>query len=412
MNDLQPMDDREALELLDAHLDDQNITQEQANALSLWLRDHPEHADRAFQRIFLHSFLRQRMQFGTLANTTAPLLPGDSGVISSGTSNILTLDPIEKVDLTEPVVSHPPRSRFPWLISAIAVCMLGVIGAIAYPVYLEVTKPPVGLWCYEGFDYPITTPPAPLGDGNKWPTSGGMQDLNGGTGWAEPWHEDEIKVSVLIADTHLNAWRSTDMRKYGPLIYADGKGNTLQTTGIQLRTAAGPVSTSVRKLNPKDFPPAVVDEQGIGKDGTVLWISFLAQSFDGRGIVNFAYVQFGDDHSAVRLGKIASVPSGNWAACGLVDGAEMNTRWSEISSGNAVMYLVRISFKQGGTMADVWLNPKLDHEPELSTATMHVPLPSFRLNQLSISSRYTTDFDELRIGGSFRDVTPLKLVKP
>jgi hypothetical protein len=73
-----------------------------------------------------------------------------------------------------------------------------------------------------------------------------------------------------------------------------------------------------------------------------------------------------------------------------------------------VLFVARITFRPGSEHADVWIDPQLDREPATETATLQLPLPDFRLQQISLSSRYTTDFDELRLGGSFRDVTPAR----
>ncbi len=58
------MDDTEAFELIDAHLDRQPLTDEQSDALSAWIRTDPQRADEAFFRIFLHSYLRMRLRRG------------------------------------------------------------------------------------------------------------------------------------------------------------------------------------------------------------------------------------------------------------------------------------------------------------------------------------------------------------
>lgn len=44
----------------------------------------------------------------------------------------------------------------------------------------------------------------------------------------------------------------------------------------------------------------------------------------------------------------------------------------------------------------------------LEAAVLRVPLPDFRLQKISIGSRDTADFDELRISGTFRDATPIR----
>lgn len=403
------MDDKEALELLDAHLDREPLTPEQAERLRAWISERPENADRAFRRLVLHGFLHEGAQFEALPAPVDGELRDEPNLESKLLlGELITLD-----GRSEP--NKQRRSARPWLMALGAVVCIGVVFAWwvlrsdKVPIAATPVESPPALWVYEGFDYPPTSPPAPLGDGAKWPTSGGMQGLSGGIGWAKPWEETAAKVSIVIADVQANAWRPSDMRKFGPLAYTDAHGRVLQSTGIQLRTAAGPTSASSRELDVAAFPANLSDEQGVGRDGSVMWVSFLAQSFDGRGLGNFAYVQLGTDTAGFRLGKLAAVPSGNWSACGILDDAEMNVRWSDTPSGQAILMVARVTFKSGEEEADVWINPRLDAEPTTNSATLHLSLPDFRANQIWIRSRYTTDFDELRLGSTFRDVTPHSL---
>lgn len=396
------MDDARALQLLDAHLDQDEVTDEQAQELAVWLKAHPEHADRAFRRICLHAFLRQRFQYESLVEPTGlTTLPQP-----------LELAPYEERPTLELRDQSRARLWWPWLgVLVVGACVLGL--GMGLRGLLMPLLSPAGLWAYEGFDYPPTYPPVPMGDSTKWPTAGGIQGLAGGTGWAEPWQEAASKVSVLIGDVQANAWRDTDQRLRGPLQFQDARGDRLVTTGIQLRAAAGPSSNTIRRLSVTSFPPEVVDERGVGRDGSVVWLSFLAQSFDGRGLNNFAYVQLGTDTAGVRFGKLASVFSGNWSAAGIQDGAELNSRSSDIPSGQAVFVVARIKFRAGREQVDVWFDPPLRSEPSTSTASIQLAVPDFRFDQLSIGSRYSTDFDELRIGGTFHDVAPiLQQLKP
>ncbi|SFI37786.1 hypothetical protein [Planctomicrobium piriforme] len=398
------MDDAQALELIDAHLDDQDITLEQAESLKVWLRENPEHADRAFHRLFLHAFLRQRLQYSAL--------PAPTGLVLAEQSHNSALAPQldfisddASLDLN---VKKNSRPQWPvWLLSGV-ICLIVAASWLAFRV---VTSPGVAapqLCVYEGFDYPATEPPPFLGDGSKWPTTGGLQGLAGGSGWAEPWQETAPKVSVLVADTAANAWRASDMRKFGPLGYADSQGRVLQSSGIQMRTAAGPVSTTRRRVNVTSFPALMTDEQGVGRDGAILWLSMLAQSFDGRGLGSFAFLQLGSEVAGFRLGKLASVPSGNWSASGVFEGTEANFRWSDVPSGEAVFLVARITFRPGAEEVDVWIDPSLEAEPSVKETSLHLSLPDFRFQELSVSSRYTTDFDEIRLGATFRDVAPIR----
>lgn len=419
-----PLDEVDAFELVDAHLDQQDVTPEQAAALAAWLKQHPDHADRAFRRIFLHTFLRQRLQYAAMTPGTDLTRVAKTNDLSETERSALLLNVDEAgvtslsrgnggaaITLGSPTVSVVRHAAGVWWRSwGLALGIVGVLvmaaGWAISTLFLP-AAPPSGLWVYEGFEYPPTSPPAPLGDGSKWPTTGGIQGSNGGIGWAEPWREEASKVSILVADVVNNAWRANDRRSAHPLAYADAQGRVLKTAGIQLRTAAGPLSKSARSLAVTAFPDSLLADRAVGQDGSVVWLSFLAQSFDGRGLGNFAYLQLGTDLAGLRIGKLASVETGNWSAAGVRNGEEVNAVSSELSSGQAVLFVARITFKKGEDVVDIWIDPLLDKEPSGSTAAFHVTLPDFRFDQISISSRYTSDFDEIRLGGTFRDVTPV-----
>lgn len=401
------MDEAEALQLVDAHLDQQSVTPEQAAALAVWLRENPQHADRAFQRICLHSFLRNRMQYvSPPAGLPSADLLADEVMVRRGLGDSAApLSTARRLhEYREPATR---RNRLVvWTVGIGGALLIAALVTLAFlpPVGTEVR----GLWAYEGFDYPPTEPPPPVGDRFNWPTSGGADGLDGGFGWSGPWRETAEKVSVIVGDIEANAWRATDRRRLGLLGYADAEGHVLASTGIQLRTAAGPLSTTVRPLDAKAFPESMVDERGIGRDGSVLWLSFLGQSFDGRGQGSFAYIQLGPDERGFRIGKLQGAPNGNWSAAVVLDGDEVYERWSKISSGQAALIVARIIFRPGAEDLAIWLDPTLGTEPPLSDAKIRMSVPDFRLTTLTISSRYTTDFDELRIGGTFADVTPLR----
>ncbi|SFI63553.1 hypothetical protein [Planctomicrobium piriforme] len=399
------MDDAEAFELIDAHLDRQPLTDEQSDALTAWIKADKKRADEAFSRIFLHSYLRVRLQSGLLpAETVASKLIDPSLEHSNDTGLAATSHSTGK------------RGGFAlWKVTGFIAGMLFIagLGAAGWWSVLGVphlSAPANELYAYEGFDYPPTSLPEPDGKGNfKWPTTGGLQGLNGGQGWAEPWEETNSKVAVIV-DYHQrdDRWGQNDMRKFGPLGYSDSQGHVLDSTGNQMRTATSPRSISTRKLGEHAFPDEMKDELGLGRDGSVLWISFLAQSSLSTAEENrYSYVLIGSKEIAgLRIGKLGASPMGNWTAVGLQTGAEVNLRSSMVPSGEMVLLVTRIIFRPGAEEAAIWINPTLGAEPSLTTATMRLPVPDFRFDKISINANHSTDFDELRFGGTFQAVTP------
>ena len=62
MSDLSEYKQSTALENIDAYLDGEELSEEEAHKLEQWIKTDSENADQAFRRVFLHSYLRQRFQ--------------------------------------------------------------------------------------------------------------------------------------------------------------------------------------------------------------------------------------------------------------------------------------------------------------------------------------------------------------
>jgi hypothetical protein len=108
----------------------------------------------------------------------------------------------------------------------------------------------------------------------------------------------------------------------------------------------------------------------LGADGTTLWLSFMAQSAAGAGTTGstqrFAYVQLGD---GLRLGKL--------------------------------------EFRAGQEFVSIWINPfSVADESLLGAPTMTLSAADFGFSDIRIVTRYSTDFDELRLGRTFTSVVP------
>jgi len=402
------MNNAEAIELIDAHLDRQPLTDEQSDALTAWITENPRQADEAFYRIFLHSYLRTRLQAGLLPATSEFSIQDDShfhlpAMLESTSSTI------DRPSL--PVLRRPSS----WIKNRIVITtslffgILGGLGWWGFHGLLNFGSQSDQLYAYEGFDYPGTVFPESHGQ-SAWPTSGGLQGLNKGIGWSQPWQETNSKVAV-IADYSQPAmpWLEKDMRKFGPLGYTDSLGNVLQSSGNQMRTATSPRSITTRLLNIAAFPGSMRSEHGLGLDGSVIWLSFLAQSSLSTADNNrYSYLMIGTkETSGLRIGKLGATPSGNWTAAALQTGAEVNLRSSPFPSGEMVFFVARIIFRPGPEEATVWINPRLDTEPQVEQASMRLPVPDFRFDGVAIHANHSSDFDELRIGGTFQSIAPV-----
>ncbi len=179
-----------------------------------------------------------------------------------------------------------------------------------------------------------------------------------------------------------------------PLGYRDARGQTLTTVGNQYRGAFGNFNREFRTL---DLPAS------LGATGTTAWFSFLAQSSNGESS-RYSRVGLtdGKGNDGVFFGKINGTPD-DW-------GVQVPTVRSNIDSENPVMFLARIDFRDAALLqadqVSVWLNPDLTDEPTGSPDIFLESDIDLVLNTLQIHSRYSTDYDELRLGTTFADVTP------
>jgi hypothetical protein len=247
-------------------------------------------------------------------------------------------------------------------------------------------------------------------DANTRPTSGSVNSLSGGTGFASPWNDTGARWAGIAVQGQNFALGGTDARTT-PLAYTDAAGNTVQSAGGQLRGSFGTSSTSSRELDLSLVPSSMIRPSSgtfageLGADGTTLWLSFLAQSASGSGTTGttqrFGYLQLG---ASLRLGKLENSTTGNWGA---QDAAGGVTRFSALSSATQVMYLAQIEFRAGAEIVNIWLNPaSLTDQSLLGAPTMTLSVNDFGFSDISIVNRFSTDFDELRLGTTFRSVVP------
>ncbi|ODA35471.1 hypothetical protein [Planctopirus hydrillae] len=417
----RPLSDAEAFELIDAHLDRHPLTDEQSDALTAWIKADPEHADRAFYRIFLHSYLRTRLQAGLPATSDLSIVPHKARYQEPTVNSVhVTVNSgigREDLDLTfagEPEFDDRSRSvirRWSYQLWVIPVLLL-LAGCISLMVVFSYWSPVDSgqIYAEESFDYERTPWSRGTNGSIDWPTSGGMNGLNGGSGWLEPWKENDSKVAMIADYSDADfPWEPKDMRKFGPLGYTDASGLVLKSTGKQMRTATRPRSVTTRKIDIEKFPTEMRDGDSIGADGTVIWISFLAQSSISTAENNrYSYLLLGSKEVAgLRIGKLGAAPSGNWTAVALQTEAEVNLKTSSVPSGEMVFLVTRIIFRPGTEEAVVWINPQLGEEPQVTDAALRLQIPDFRFDGISIRANHSTDFDEIRVGSSFRAVAPV-----
>lgn len=269
-------------------------------------------------------------------------------------------------------------------------------------VFAAAQRQPAGrgafLLAADSFAYPRR----PAGtDTSPFPAGGGLRYLMSGAGWSGTWMDDfgltrATGIAVYPGD-------AADAR-LTPLNYTDAGGRALVASGNQVRTSFGTSSAAMRVIDLSRAEPSWLRGGALGADGTSVWVSFLAQSAAGSGTTGtterWAYVELGN----VRLGKITASPTGNWAVEDAATGAR---QFSGASSGAETFFLARIDFQPGNDLVSVWLNPSLAGTASLGAPAMQIPVTDFTLSGVRITGRYSTDFDEVRLGTSFRAVAPV-----
>ncbi len=253
---------------------------------------------------------------------------------------------------------------------------------------------------YEGFDYPETLPTS-----SKF-THAGISLEHGGWGWEACWQESG-SLGSSVDHAPLRRSTSQDRRDIEGLSFRDPRGYLLRTSGGQLRTSFGSKSRSERKIDLEAWPEETRDSHGIGADGSIVWLSFLAQSYGSAGGTRYAFLRIGNEHTGLRLGRLPGPDTSLWSVevdqnNGDFDGPYAST----IPADEAVFYVVRIQFQPGREQVHGWLNPELSTIPADSQAAFNFTTPEFRLRSVLIEGRYSTDFDELRLGPTFASVSP------
>jgi hypothetical protein len=252
------------------------------------------------------------------------------------------------------------------------------------------------LLVYEGFEYERRQ-----GHAGSTIVGEGIDGLDGGVGFGGPFetrgnHRSGIPEGEGDYGSGETYGISLGVR-LAPLSYRDGEGRALVVQGNQVRTSFGNQSHEVRRL-----------AEPVGALGSVVWLSFLAQAHGLAGGDRFAYVELSNNGSdPIRFGNVNTVSSGNW-------GVEYPTAFADGGSAYRMdvptMFLVRIDFPShahGMVRLSVWFNPAdLSNSARLGAPRFTHEIPYRQYNQLAIAGRYSTDFDEVRVGTTFASVTP------
>lgn len=260
------------------------------------------------------------------------------------------------------------------------------------------------LIAHESFDYNSIAPNS-ISDG----TGDGITGLNGGTGFSGAWQDGG--VATLFGTGSLGTGIVTgqpgefpNFNIAGPLSYTDSKGNTLVTSGGQLRTSDGSRSIASRQLS-----------DTYGNDGETIWLSFLGQRVTdldpaarewsgislGSSLGYFGVVANNEDRAA---------GNNNWsftnfpAPVGFTDFIDTG----KPGGAQSDFVVVRIDYKPGDDDVYMWVNPDLDAEPDISSVDGSGTVAFLQpFDSIVVAGRLQTDFDEIRLGTTFESVAPV-----
>ncbi len=246
------------------------------------------------------------------------------------------------------------------------------------------------------------------------PGDDGIGGLSGGFGWAGPWVKGGSLASGIPSGPDDYApntgWGVAPGHRTTPLSYIDAFGNRLETSGNQVRTAFGNSSWDRRTL-----------AEPLGELGGTVWLSFLTQS---NGIAattsaRWAFIELSKDAGdRLWMGKVTPVTSGNWGIQ-LPDrspgagGATHSDFGPDYPMNVPTLFVVKLDFPEtaeNNTTITIWLNPSdLSDENALGTPVFQGENNYVPYNQVGVAGRFSTDFDEIRLGHTFADVVPHEL---
>lgn len=240
------------------------------------------------------------------------------------------------------------------------------------------------------------------------PNGDGITGLNGGTGFSGAWQDFASATAVNRTGSLGTGIVSGDPSTFvpagnitGPLSYTDSKGNTLLTSGGQVRTSFGSSSVASRKL-PKTY----------GNDGETIWLSFLGQRYDSRDSRLWSGISLGGElgyFGGAANNEDTSAQTNSWSFANFGVDAEFAEfiDTGKPSGDQPDFILARIDYKAGNEDIHMWVNPDLDTEPLTSTAddSGSAALPTF--DSIFVVGRFQSDFDEIRLGTTFESVAPV-----
>ena len=276
-------------------------------------------------------------------------------------------------------------------------------------------------FAYDGFDY----------------SSGNLDGKNGGYGWqagsAGAW-DNQTATSVVVSP--------------GSMSYTDSTGNSLVTSGGKVAFTQDSMR-GVRNLNPSAAPANLVDSTSgrLGKDGSSIWMSFLFEydtadttSFGGITLFEGPFSGGGNGTHRLTIGQHGQMFNDTLFSYGPPgipnDNTDLYNVASNVQLSTASLIVMRFDFFEflgpmpsgdppyydeipGEDEVYMWVNPELGSLPSDEDAVYSRfrrdaraddQIPSWTFDRLRITTNRggpSTFLDEIRLGATFEDVTPI-----
>jgi hypothetical protein len=219
-------------------------------------------------------------------------------------------------------------------------------------------------------------------DGFNYSAGSVLNTASGGTGWASPWRE---LPPTIVAAQGLSYTHGQTLLTSPGAVGAASNG----TAGRAQRLLATPVNTGE------------------------VWFSVLVACAPQRNELTFAYVGLQgaggpNSHYGVSLARPSTTSNVFVGALSSRSSPQTALTSTTVASGNTALLVARLQMRSGSDSLSLWLNPRLDAPapaPDVTLAT--TDLISFGALTLELASRGSAQADELRIGDTFADVTPV-----
>lgn len=233
------------------------------------------------------------------------------------------------------------------------------------------------LWAYEGFDYAVGS---------------GLNDADGGSGWAGAWTLAAAGMSIV-----------------GGLSYTDAAGRRLDVSGGA--ADAWGIYGSAQRFTQQDW----------GAPGSSVWISVLQRNVPviagatGAGLS----LGVGNEWNGAMYAGIGKTVSGSLrSVVGVNNSSVIASASGSLAPGQTVLHVIRYDFAlQGADTVSLWRNPLLGRDPGSADVSASFIDMASLLTGLTLG--FNTDgagnrfvFDELRLGSSFAAVTPFAAAVP